>query len=157
MHVKGIAECSKGSILQYFRPSLSYHLSLRSLFCPFYTGFTVYITFLHMAITKIMLPNIRLLMKFAQLTHNSTAGPTSGRLLSCSSLANMHDYLGIALHVKNYCEIMFSENPYGVHAILSAICSRPDTRRKLQRPNNRMINVKQAQLRHALMWISLYS
>ena len=31
MQVKSIAECSKGSILQYFRPSLSYHLSLRSL------------------------------------------------------------------------------------------------------------------------------
>ena len=26
------------SILQYFRPSLSYHLSLRSLFCPFLSG-----------------------------------------------------------------------------------------------------------------------
>ena len=32
MQVKSIAECSKGSILQYFRPS-SYHLSLKSLFC----------------------------------------------------------------------------------------------------------------------------
>ena len=38
---QSIAECSKGSILQYFQPSLSYHLSLRSLFCLFYTGFTV--------------------------------------------------------------------------------------------------------------------
>ena len=27
MQVKNIAECSKGSILQYFLPSLSYHLS----------------------------------------------------------------------------------------------------------------------------------
>ena len=27
MQVKSIAECSKGSILQYFRPSFSYHLS----------------------------------------------------------------------------------------------------------------------------------
>ena len=27
MQVKSIAECSKGSILQYFRPSLSYNLS----------------------------------------------------------------------------------------------------------------------------------
>ena len=35
MQVKSIAECSKGSILQYFRPSLSYRLSLRSLFCLF--------------------------------------------------------------------------------------------------------------------------
>ena len=30
-----------GSILQYFRPSLSYCLALRPLFCLFYTGFTV--------------------------------------------------------------------------------------------------------------------
>ena len=28
-----IAECSKGNILQYFRPSIGYHFSLRSLFC----------------------------------------------------------------------------------------------------------------------------
>ena len=38
MQVKSIAECSNGSILQYFRPSLSYHLSLRSLFCLFLSG-----------------------------------------------------------------------------------------------------------------------
>ena len=31
--VGSIAECSKGSILQYFRPSLSYHLSFMSLLC----------------------------------------------------------------------------------------------------------------------------
>ena len=33
MQVKSIADWSKGRILQYFRPSLSYHLSLRSVFC----------------------------------------------------------------------------------------------------------------------------
>ena len=38
MQVKSIAECSEGSILQHFRPSLSYHLSLRSLFCLFLSG-----------------------------------------------------------------------------------------------------------------------
>ena len=38
MQVKTIAECSKGSILQYIRPSLSNHLSLRSLFCLFLSG-----------------------------------------------------------------------------------------------------------------------
>ena len=38
MQVKSIAECSKGSILQYFRPSLSHHLLLRSLFCLFLSG-----------------------------------------------------------------------------------------------------------------------
>ena len=32
------AECSKGSILQYFQPSLSYYSSLRSLFCLFSSG-----------------------------------------------------------------------------------------------------------------------
>ena len=38
MQVKGTAECSKGSMLQYFRPSLSYHLSSRSLFCLVLSG-----------------------------------------------------------------------------------------------------------------------
>ena len=38
MQVISIAECSKGSILQYFRPSLSNHLSLSSLFCIFLSG-----------------------------------------------------------------------------------------------------------------------
>ena len=42
MQVKSIAECSNGSILQYFRPSLSYHLSLRIFEWPFYRGFTVH-------------------------------------------------------------------------------------------------------------------
>ena len=36
--VKSIAECSNGSILQNFQPSLSYYLSLRSLFCLFLSG-----------------------------------------------------------------------------------------------------------------------
>ena len=38
MQVKRFAECSKGSILQYFPPSLSYHLPLRPLFCLFLSG-----------------------------------------------------------------------------------------------------------------------
>ena len=46
MQVKSIAECSPWSILQYFRPSLSYSLSLKtfvfSIFeWSFYTGYTV--------------------------------------------------------------------------------------------------------------------
>ena len=40
MQVKSIAECSPWGILQYFRPSLSYHLSLRSLFCLLLSGHT---------------------------------------------------------------------------------------------------------------------
>ena len=38
IQIKSIAECSKGSILQYLRPSLSYHLSLSSLICLFLSG-----------------------------------------------------------------------------------------------------------------------
>ena len=38
MKIKSTAKCSKGGILQYFRLSLSYHLSLRSLFCLFLSG-----------------------------------------------------------------------------------------------------------------------
>ena len=38
MQVESNAECPKGSILQYYRPSLSYHLSLRYLFCLFLIG-----------------------------------------------------------------------------------------------------------------------
>ena len=38
MQVKSIAECSPWSILQYFRPSLSYHFPLRHLFCLFLSG-----------------------------------------------------------------------------------------------------------------------
>ena len=38
MQVKSIAECSMGSILQYFRPSLINYLPLRPLFCLFLSG-----------------------------------------------------------------------------------------------------------------------
>ena len=41
MQVKSIAECSKGSILQYFQPSFSYHLPFSPLFCLFITGFNL--------------------------------------------------------------------------------------------------------------------
>ena len=45
MQVKSIAECSKGSILQYFRPSLGYHvikIFVLSIFdWPLKAGFTV--------------------------------------------------------------------------------------------------------------------
>ena len=43
MQVKSIAECSKGRILQYFRPSLSYRLSLRSLIYLFLSGRFTYL------------------------------------------------------------------------------------------------------------------
>ena len=45
MQVRSIAECSP---LQYFLPSLSYHLSLRSLFCLFLSGrFTQILLFVY--------------------------------------------------------------------------------------------------------------
>ena len=49
MKVKSIAECSKGSILQYFGPALSDNWSWKTIirsFCEwlFYTGFTVFST-----------------------------------------------------------------------------------------------------------------
>ena len=52
MQVKSIAECSKGSIMQPFWLSLSYHLLLRSLFCLFFewllkTCFTVLTTYMY--------------------------------------------------------------------------------------------------------------
>ena len=47
MQVKSIAECSKGSILQYFRPALSYHMALRPLFCLFLSGHLRQVSLLH--------------------------------------------------------------------------------------------------------------
>ena len=38
MRIKSIAACTKRSIMQYVRPSLSYQLSLRDLFCLFLSG-----------------------------------------------------------------------------------------------------------------------
>ena len=38
MQVKRIAECFKGSILQYFRPSLSYHSVVGPLFLSILSG-----------------------------------------------------------------------------------------------------------------------
>ena len=38
MQVKSITECSKGSFLQFFRPSLIYHFPLRPLFCLLLSG-----------------------------------------------------------------------------------------------------------------------
>ena len=47
MYVKSIAECSNGSILQYFLRTLSYHIALRpflSIFeWPLKPGFNVYL------------------------------------------------------------------------------------------------------------------
>ena len=55
MQVESIAEC----ILQYFRPLLSYHLSLGSLFCLFLSD----------RFTKILMYKIRNLFKFALVSY----------------------------------------------------------------------------------------
>ena len=44
----------KGSILQCFRPSLSYHLSLRSLFCLFLSGHFTQVLLYHLNCKKII-------------------------------------------------------------------------------------------------------
>ena len=54
MQVESIAECSKGSILQYLRPSLSFQLSLRPLFV--YFRVTVLHSFYCMCLYYIFLP-----------------------------------------------------------------------------------------------------
>ena len=67
----------KGSILQYFRPSISYHLSLRSLSffeCLFYTGFTVYVFIVWMknGVYPDQLASYLVDEQRAQLLHKST-------------------------------------------------------------------------------------
>ena len=57
MQVKSIAECSKGSILQYMWPALSYHMALRPFLYifewPLKTGFTVFKNYFSYFSTKI--------------------------------------------------------------------------------------------------------
>ena len=38
MQVKSIADCSKGSILQYFLPEIKHHFPLQPLFCLLLSG-----------------------------------------------------------------------------------------------------------------------
>ena len=70
MQVKSIAECSKakGSILQYFRPSLCYYLSFRSLFSQFLSGrFTqvlLYLKFSHKKLSPELITSHRIANKF---------------------------------------------------------------------------------------------
>ena len=76
MQVKNIAECSKGSILQYFRPSLSYHLSLRTLFCLYMSGrFAQVLLYMH------------------SLRQMQTARPLTYRFELKSRLQNLHIFI----------------------------------------------------------------
>ena len=75
MHVNCIAECFKGSILQYFRPSLSYHLSLRSLFCLFLSD----------RLSQVLLYNF-----LFQVHYTPNTPPLSNRPTSAPAPAHMH-------------------------------------------------------------------
>ena len=58
MQVESIAECSKEGILQYFRPSLSYHFPFRTLFCLFLSSrirqVLLYVTFQPVLVVDIL-------------------------------------------------------------------------------------------------------
>ena len=75
MQVKSIAECSKGSILQYVQHSLSYRLSLRALFCLFLSGrFTqvllyIYVVFLSLGFAQSRFQSLILTLEFPPLYH----------------------------------------------------------------------------------------
>ena len=89
MQVESIAECFSWSILQYIRPSLRYHLSLRPLFCIFLSGrfrqVLLYISIqqkcshqpqesvLNNSINRIGIMNLR------QIKHSLPAMPTRSR------------------------------------------------------------------------------
>ena len=102
MQVKSIAECSKWSLLRYFRPSLSYHLSLRSDFCLFFSGrlrqVLLYITlcplgnFAYFLSSADLFQNQHFFKKFFQEYHQSVkqfgsrSGPTFCQAWSGSKL-----------------------------------------------------------------------
>ena len=77
-----MAECSKGSILQYFQPSLSYQLSLRPLFR----------LFLSSCFTQVLLYTLKLVLWqtvfvcFVALRPKSTAMVIAGRSVHLTTL-----------------------------------------------------------------------
>ena len=90
MQVKSIAECSKGSILQYFWPSLSCLLFLRSLFCLFFqwllrTGFTALTTYMYILFCGIRRLPVRwiFLLKwdFSHLKRMGPVGPLPQKVM----------------------------------------------------------------------------
>ena len=78
MQVKSIAECC---ILQSFRPLLSYHLLLRSLFCLFKTCFTVWTTYMYFMFCGVRRLTVRLLFSlkwvFSTTKKDGSTGPTA--------------------------------------------------------------------------------
>ena len=90
MQVKSIAECSKGSILQYFRLSLSYHLSLKSFFVyfewPLKKGFAVLAasSYTHMRFCVHVGTPLQLMFCFCFVSLSST-----GSILSNTDLSDL--------------------------------------------------------------------
>ena len=65
---------SKGSILQYFRLSLSYHLSLRSLFCLFLSGrFTQVLLYMYIQYSTHCRSRLYGINKINSFPHNYSA------------------------------------------------------------------------------------
>ena len=96
MQVKSTAECSKGSILQYFRPSLSYHLSLGSLFCLFLGGrFTQVV---HVKISNYGLPVYKGVKQgLKRDTHSTGNQEVTGTSLHSSNIIFIEINLTIAI------------------------------------------------------------
>ena len=93
MQVKSISECSKGSILQYFWPSLSYHLSLRFLFCLFLSGCFTQVLLYHILMSRFKLFSLPELMICLQI------------LLSMAFHANVSMVTGKYLQTACYIEL----------------------------------------------------
>ena len=91
MHVKSKAECSKGSIQQSFRPSYSYPLLLRSLFCLFWvaaqkTCFIVLATYMYILLCGgVCRLAVRLIFlfkwDFVTTKTNGSIGPTAWKVM----------------------------------------------------------------------------
>ena len=113
--VKSIAKCSKGSILQYFWPSLSYHLLLRSLFCLFerllktcFTVLTTYMYFLFCGVSRLTVRWIFLLKWdfFTTQKDGSTALESDGPFFEI-----MGQWPGPTINLKAWLKNRLNEHP----------------------------------------------
>ena len=75
--------CSNGSILQYFRPSLSYHLSLRSLFSLFLSGRFTQVLLYKLIVGKYVTDKFKMIIKRYNSVRYNTGISTDIRLHRC--------------------------------------------------------------------------
>ena len=118
MQVKSIAECSKGSILNYFRPSLSYQLSLRSLFCLFLSGHITQVL-LHFHQYLSLFPYIRIiafiqLMALCESLHQiwQLFSPLKQLPSSISQLTLLGNFTCFLLSADFFFKTTFSKNSF---------------------------------------------